>query len=83
MSANVCFIKVWFSKFAYNIKKLHSILFVAESDENAFQSWKKNFSGHFIKILASLEFQNRAQKNTLFSTEKYSFSYFSLQTVQK
>ena len=55
-----------FSKFPYNIKKLHSILFVAESDENTFQSRKKNFSGHFIKVLATLELQTeatRAQKN--------------------
>ena len=48
------------------IKKLHSILFVAESDENTFQSRKKNFSGHFIKVLATLELQNRAQKNAFF-----------------
>ena len=39
--------------------------------------------GGFFKVLASLELQTeapRAQKNTLFSTEKYSH-HFSLQTV--
>ena len=64
------------SKFPYNITKLHSILFVAESDENAFQSRTKQFfwtrvgSIGFIKALASLELQTEAN-HTHSSPEKW------------
>ena len=39
-----------------NEKTVISILFVAKSDENAFQSRKKHFSGHDFEIRAKREF---------------------------
>ena len=60
------------TKIPYNVKKLHSILFVAESDENTFQSWKiAIFFGNILREERNSVFPHFSPKKSVFSGHEW------------